>query len=91
MGDNRSDPASVVASEIMRYLESHPDASDSLLGIRDWWLKRHPLLEGLDVLNEALERLVRAVVLERVSLPGGEYIFRVPKGSDRSNAQTPPM
>lgn len=91
MGDNRSDPVSVVASEIMRYLESHPDASDSLLGIRDWWLTRYPLQEGLGVLNEALERLVRAAVLERVSLPGGEYIFRAPKGSGRSGTKTPPM
>ena len=91
MGDNRSDRVSVVVAEILRYLEFHPDASDSLLGIRDWWLKRYPLLDGLGVLNEALERLIRAKVLERVSLPGGEYIFRALKGSGRSAAQTPPM
>ena len=85
MGDNRSDRVSRVASEIVLYLESHPDASDSLLGIRDWWLKSCPLMEGLAVLDEALERLVGAKVLERVSLPGGEHIFRALKGqfSDR--------
>ena len=79
MGVDRGDLVYELVAEIMLYLQSNPDASDSLLGIRDWWLKNCPATQGLGALNEALEILVRARVLQRFLLPGDEYVFRVSK------------
>jgi hypothetical protein len=74
--DRVTDPVSQVASEIVRYLEEHPDASDVFSGIRDFWLGGFPLPRSLQVLDEALDRLVEAGVLMRVPLPGGQAIYR---------------
>ena len=79
MADHCNDPVSEVASEIIGYIESHPDASDSLSGIRDFWLESYSPPDRLIVLNTALDRLVSAGLLERTLLPGGQYIFRTLK------------
>jgi len=74
--ENRSDSVLQVASEIVRYLADHPDASDALPGIRDFWLGGFPLPKGSQVLDAALDRLVDTGVLTKVRLPGGESIYR---------------
>jgi hypothetical protein len=77
--DRLTDPVIQVASEIVRYLEEHPDAADVSSGIRDFWLGGYPLPRGSRALEEALDRLVDAGVLMRVTLPGGEVIYRLNK------------
>ncbi|SAL05082.1 hypothetical protein AWB81_07009 [Caballeronia arationis] len=77
--DQLTDPVIQVASEIVRYLEEHPDASDVSSGIRDFWLGGFPMPKGSWVLDEALDRLVSAGVLMQVLLPGGESIYRLIK------------
>lgn len=74
--DRLTDPVVQVAFEIVRYLEEHPDASDVSSGIRDFWLGGFPLPKDARVLDEALVRLVNAGVLMRVTLPGGQAIYR---------------
>ena len=77
--DRLADPAIQVASAIVRYLKEHPDASDVSTGIREFWLGGFPLPKEVQVLDEALDRLVNAGVLSRVPLPGGESIYRLIK------------
>lgn len=77
--DRLTDPVIEVASEIVRYLEEHPDAADVTSGIRDFWLGGYPLPRASRVLDEALDRLVNAGVLMRITLPGGESIYRLTK------------
>ena len=74
--DNGSDSVFQVASEIIRYLEKYPEASDGIAGIRDFWLGGIPLPKDSYVLDAALDQLVNAGVLKRVKLPGGESIYR---------------
>ncbi len=81
MVDPNADMVFRVASEIVRYLEEHPDASDGSAGIRDFWLGGIPLPKVSQVLDTALQNLVEAGVLMQVTLPGGESIFRLDKST----------
>ncbi len=52
-----------VAQEIERYLEAHPEAADSLLGIATWWVSRQRMRTEIAVVRAALERLADAGVV----------------------------
>lgn len=64
---------SVAKAGILRYLEQHPKASDSVVGIQRWWLSGHELSE-LDVLA-AVEQLVREGQMEIRRLPDGSRVY----------------
>lgn len=75
-----------IAEEIARYLSEHPDAADSLDGIRQWWLPRLRLQEAIAQIEEALEELVERGVVVRQDMPDGTVVYRraetdVPKRS----------
>jgi hypothetical protein len=57
--------------EIERYLHAHPNASDTLEGVRDWWLAALGRLLSVDVIQAALDRLVESRVVEARPIPGG--------------------
>jgi hypothetical protein len=73
-----------LAAEILRYLEAHPDAADSLDGIVQWWIVHERFLRGVAATGRALERLVADGRIDRVVLPDGGVLFRARKvaGSD---------
>ncbi len=52
-----------VAQEIERYLEEHPNASDSLEGIATWWVSRQRIRNELDVVQAALEQLFHSGIV----------------------------
>ncbi|MDZ7754049.1 MAG: hypothetical protein U5S82_21020 [Gammaproteobacteria bacterium] len=52
-----------VAREIEHYLESHPQAADSLEGIANWWISRQRLQTELEVVRAALEQLSQAGIV----------------------------
>lgn len=64
-----------IASAILRYFATHPDAADSVDGIQRWWLL--PLLreEPLPLVQIALERLVVEGVVRRVVLEDGRVVY----------------
>lgn len=65
----------IAKSGIMRYLEQHPKASDSVVGIHRWWLaEQQNELAELDVLA-AVEQLVREGRMESRTLPDGTTVF----------------
>jgi len=45
------------AKQVMRYIQSHPDASDTLEGIGKWWVTHQRITECVGVVKEALEIL----------------------------------
>ena len=63
---------------IERYLEDHPNASDTLSGVCDWWLASTGEPLGLDVVQAALDRLVDSGGIEARPVPGGSVIYRCP-------------
>lgn len=63
---------------VRRYLAAHPDAADSLPGIRQWWLPARLREVSLDELERALAQLVARGELQRTTLPGaGDLYARV--------------
>jgi hypothetical protein len=66
---------SEIAGEVERYLEAHPEASDTAAGIAQWWLTRARFGDDPDVLP-ALELLIERGIVERLPLMGGTTLFR---------------
>lgn len=67
---------STIAEEIARYLAAHPEASDSLDGIRRWWLARLRYEEAADLVRQALARLEAEGTVTRTVLPGGAIVYQ---------------
>jgi len=55
-----------IRGEVLDYLRQHPHAMDSLDGIATWWLPRHEVRIGVELVARALETLEDEGLLERV-------------------------
>ena len=69
-----------IADEIARYLQDHPEAADSLDGIRQWWLPRLRLQEASAQIEEALRELLDRGVIGRQVMPDGTVLYRRAEG-----------
>jgi predicted transcriptional regulator len=56
-----------VAKLIEKYLQSRPDAMDSLDGIMNWWVTQQKLRESEESVNRALQLLLEKGVITRDS------------------------
>ena len=56
-------PEQEVVDAILEYLEEHPQASDTLEGIAEWWIMRRQVRAELDALQNALRQLTESGVL----------------------------
>lgn len=59
----------------MSYLDSHPNAADSLTGIMQWWLPRSLSAPDVAEVKAALDRLVAAGRVRRTLLPDGSELY----------------
>jgi hypothetical protein len=74
--------ADALAGEILRYLQTHRHASDTVEGISRWWIKRQRLEDTLERVQSALDLLVAdARVVTRES-PSGRLLYRLPPGAE---------
>jgi hypothetical protein len=55
-----------IRGEVLDYLRQHPHAMDSLEGIATWWLPRHEVRIGVELVARALETLEEEGLLERI-------------------------
>jgi len=62
---------------IKGYLFEHPNASDTLQGVCDWWLMAHHGTLRAGTVQIALDRLVARRILEARPIPGGVVYGRV--------------
>lgn len=61
---------------LRRYLDEHPDAADSLPGIRQWWLPDRLRNQALNEdLEAALQQLVELGKVQRNVLPDGNELY----------------
>ncbi|HYR91466.1 MAG TPA: hypothetical protein VE422_45860 [Terriglobia bacterium] len=60
---------------ILEYLEEHPGAADTIVGIADWWLTRHQVRVAVQMLQGVLDRLTEKGVLETVG-EGEQLCYR---------------
>ena len=63
---SRSEHEARIRGEVLDYLRQHPHAMDSLEGIVTWWLPRHEVRVGAELVARALETLEDEGVLERI-------------------------
>ena len=72
MGSHRQPQSEVdmVAEQIARYLESRPNAVDSLDGIVHWWLLKQKIEESSEVVQTAVDALVDEGVVEKIERNG---------------------
>lgn len=65
-----------IVTEIMRYLDAHPHAADTVEGITRWWLAPALGALSIDVLEQALAVLVERGRVERAPLGDGRFVYR---------------
>ena len=69
----------ILSSKILRYLEKHPKAGDTLEGIAFWWLQQQLIEEVVDEVEEALDFLVKKGVIEANISQAGLTVYKIKK------------
>jgi Fe2+ or Zn2+ uptake regulation protein len=64
-----------VANQILKYLQTRPQASDTLEGIARWWIQNQRLSESVEVVQQALESLKHDGMIEQQKLPDGRVVY----------------
>jgi hypothetical protein len=70
-----------IQAEVLGYLSEHPDAADSIEAIQRWWLLQRIARYSHDLVQQALDGLVAAQLVERRVLCDGRAVYasvRVP-------------
>ena len=74
----RSDTSlSVMAREILAYLNEHPDAQDTLDGIAQWWSSRSAIRYDRAALEQALGELTRQGMIMEINVQGSAPMYRL--------------
>ena len=60
-----------MADAVLRYLSEHPQASDTLEGIAEWWMGSQEVRVDRSILSDALHDLTALGLLEEIWSPGG--------------------
>jgi hypothetical protein len=75
MSTDRDTAVETLAAEILRYLQSHRRAADSVDGIAQWWIKQQRLEETLEQVQAALDRLVEEQLVEAKEGGSGRKVY----------------
>jgi Fe2+ or Zn2+ uptake regulation protein len=69
-----------IQAEILGYLENHPDAADTVEGIRQWWLMNRIAEYSHDRVQTALNQLQEARLVESRRLGNERLVFAKTRG-----------
>ena len=77
---NRQDTdVSKVADEIIRYLDAHENAADTLEGVAQWWISRQRIQEALEQVQKALDFLCEEGIVKATPVVGGKILYSLNK------------
>ena len=76
-----------IARDILAYLHSHPQASDTLAGIAQWWLMRQRVSESTQVVQRVLERLRDQGLIRERKLTAGSTVYEASGPEEGENRQ----
>ena len=79
----------LVAARISRYLESRPDAFDSLEGIQRWWLLKQYFEESKEVVQAAMDYLVSNGDAEQITSNYKTFYASAYRGKTESTGDMP--
>ena len=66
--------------EILEYLKAHPFAADTVDGILQWWLPLQRYETAKEVIQTALEDLIKQGVVDYIDMGNGRRVFRLAAG-----------
>lgn len=72
---DEADSTARIAAAIADYLVRHPDAADSVEGIRRWWLLEALAGATAQTVQAALDHLVASGSVRRVAVSGGAVLY----------------
>ena len=73
-----------MAETILSYLNEHAEASDTLEGIAEWWIRRERIRVEVDSLRKVLGQLTQNGLLERIGA-GENAVYRLKAGARSSS------
>lgn len=80
MPQNDDEENMTLAEQIIRYLDSHPDAADGLEGIAKWWIPHQQYIESIEKVQKALNYLIKNRIIKRKTLSDGSVIYAKKNG-----------
>jgi Fe2+ or Zn2+ uptake regulation protein len=81
---------SELCQRILRYLQEHPEAADSLEGIASWWLPQSGQAMSTEAVREALALLVAQQRIARIDLADRHTLYqRVDKAGSPAAPKQP--
>lgn len=75
-----------LAGEVLRYLQRHPNAADTVEGIAQWWIARQRLVETRAQVRAALDRLVARHLVEAADAANGRPRYRLRRDAPETAA-----
>jgi DNA-binding HxlR family transcriptional regulator len=78
-----SSERNAVAGEILSYLEKHPQASDTLEGIVEWWLLQQKIEYQTKVVRDALAELIKRGFLVKEVTKDSRVRYRATENTKR--------
>jgi Fe2+ or Zn2+ uptake regulation protein len=91
MSPSPNSTPSEICQRILRYLQDHPEAADSLEGIASWWLPQSGQVESTEAVQEALALLVAQQRIARIDLADRRTLYQsVDKAAGSHTAPNPP-
>lgn len=61
----------------MRYLQTNPEAKDTLQGIAEWWLLQEKIAAAVDQVSNAVKWLVANGYLVEKQIPGSTVYYEI--------------
>jgi hypothetical protein len=74
---------------VLEYLAEHPQATDTLEGIAEWWVMREQVRVDVNLLERVLRRLTQQGLLEEIH-GGSQVRFSLKKKSDEDKREESP-
>jgi hypothetical protein len=69
-----------IQTEVLAYLDEHPNAADTVDAIKQWWLLQRLARYSNEKVQQALEQLVHTHLVERKVLGDGREVYaRAPR------------
>lgn len=75
-----------IRRSVLAYLQSHPQAADTLRGVVSWWLPQQRYENGCLRVEHVLAGLVEEGLLHRDRLPDGSVLYALSEQRQRSGS-----
>ena len=66
---------SEIETSVLEYLRRNPQATDSVVGVAEWWLPRQRYETAAERIRSVMERMVSDDKLTRRTLPDGTTVY----------------